>query len=181
MLRKTASIFAAAIAACCAFTVNAAGFDGKTLVTNDWFDASFTGLTVDTVIATNTATGITRGAGTWTSAPTNGTAKIVADSDAGGGATKLAIDATDEELTFTPAAPASATGMETVSVEVNTVPVASLTDPEGGAQTAFAIHSPDGVAPFSCGLRLRRHIPRLDEPRLCERGRPYQRLVHSYP
>ena len=109
MFRKTTSIFAAAIAACCAFTVNAAGFDGKTLVTNDWFDASFTALAVDTVIATNTATGITRGAGTWTSAPTNGTAKIVAD----GGATKLAIDAPDEELTFTPAALASATGMGT--------------------------------------------------------------------
>ena len=148
MFCKTSSIFAAAIAACCAFTINAAGLDGKTLVTNDWFDASFTGpgLTIDTVIATNTATGITRGAGTWTSAPTNGMAKIVADEDAGGGATKLTVDAPDEELTFTPAALSPATGMETMSVEVNTVSVPTLTDPEGGAQTAFAIYSPDGVA-----------------------------------
>ena len=146
MFCKTSSIFAAAIAACCAFTVNAAGFDGKTLVTNDWFDASFTSLAVDTVIATNTTTGITLGAGSWTSAPTNGTAKIVADEDVGGGATKLTVDAPDEELTFTPAALASATGMETVSVEVNTVSVPTLTDPEGDAQTAFAIYSPDGEA-----------------------------------
>ena len=146
MFCKTSSIFAAAIAACCAFTVNAAGFDGKTLVTNDWFDASFTSLAVDTVIATNTTTGITLGAGSWTSAPTNGMAKIVADEDAGGGATKLAVDAADEELTFTPAVLASVTGMETVSVEVNTVSVPTLTDPEGGAQTAFAIYSPDGEA-----------------------------------
>ena len=145
MSRKTASIFAATIAACCAFAVNAAGFDGKTLVTNDWFDASFTAQTVDAVIATSTATGITFGAGTWTSAPTNGTAKIVADEDAGGGATMLAIDAPDEELTFTPAVLASATGMETVSVNVNTVPVDTLTDPEGGAQGAFAIYSANGV------------------------------------
>ena len=145
MFRKTASIFVAAIAACCAFAVNADGFDGKTLTTNDWFDASFTALAVDTVIATNTATGITFGAGTWTSAPTNGTAKIVADEDAGGGATMLAIDAPGEELTFTPAALASATGMETVSINVNTVPVDTLPAPEGGAQGAFAIYSTNGV------------------------------------
>ena len=141
MFRKTASIFAAALLACAAFTVNAAGFDGKTLVTNAWFNASFTALTVGTDIATNTATGITRGAGSWTSAPTNGTAKIVAD----GEATKLSIDAPDEELTFTPAALAPATGMETMSIEVNTIPVAELPEPEGGAQGAFAIYSTNGV------------------------------------
>jgi len=145
MFRKTASIFAATIAACCALTVNAAGFDGKTLVTNDWFDASFTAQTVDTVIAQDSTTGITRGAGSWTVVPATGTAKFVADADAGEGATKLTIDAPDEELTFTPAVLASATGMETVSVNVNTVPVDTLTDPEGGAQGAFAIYSANGV------------------------------------
>ena len=145
MFRKTASIFAAAIAVCCAFAVNAAGFDGKTLVTNDWFDASFTTQTVDTVIAQDSMTGITLGAGSWTAVPATGTAKIVADADAGEGATKLTIDAPDEELTFTPAVLASATGMETVSVNVNTVPVDTLTDPEGGAQGAFAIYSANGV------------------------------------
>ena len=141
MFRKTASIFAAAIAACAAFAVNAAGFDGMSLATNDWFDASFTALAVDTLIATNTTTGITRGAGTWTSAPTNGTAKIAAD----GEATLLSIDAPGEELTFTPVALAPATGMETVSIEVNTIPVAELPEPEGGAQGAFAIYSTNGV------------------------------------
>ena len=146
MFCKTSSIFAAAIAACCALAANAAGFDGKTLVTNDWFDASFTGLPVDTAIAQDSTTGITPGAGSWTAVPATGTAKIVADDDVGGGATKLTVDAPDEELTFTPAALSPATGMETMSVEVNTVPVATLTDPEGGAQTAFAIYSPDGEA-----------------------------------
>ena len=145
MFCKTSSIFAAAIAVCCAFAVNAAGFDGKTLVTNDWFDASFTAQTVDTVIAQDSTTGITRGAGSWTVVPATGTAKFVADADAGEGATKLTIDAPDEELTFTPAVLASATGMETVSVNVNTVPVDTLTDPEGGAQGAFAIYSANGV------------------------------------
>ncbi|MBR5549206.1 MAG: hypothetical protein IKU71_05710 [Kiritimatiellae bacterium] len=145
MFRKTASIFVAAIAACCAFAVNADGFDGKTLTTNDWFDASFTALAVDTVIATNTATGITFGAGTWTSAPTNGTAKIVADKDAGGGATMLAIDAPGEELTFTPAALASATGMETLTFDVCTEAVDELLTPDAQPQAAFTIYSDDGV------------------------------------
>lgn len=145
MFRKTASIFVAAIAACCALTVNADGFDGKTLVTNDWFDASFTSLTVDTVIATNTATGITFGAGTWTSAPTNGTAKIVADEDAGSGATMLAIDAPGEELTFTPAVIVSATGMETLSFDVCTEAVDELPTPDAQTQAAFTIYSDDGV------------------------------------
>ena len=141
MFRKTASIFAAALLACAAFTVNAAGFDDLTLVTNDWFDASFTSLTVGTDIATNTATGITLGDGSWTSAPTNGTAKIAAD----GEATLLSIDAPGEELTFTPVALAPATGMETISIDMNTIPVAELSDPEGGAQAAFAIYSTNGV------------------------------------
>ena len=141
MFRKTTSIFAAAIAACCALTVNAAGFDGKTLVTNDWFDASFTSLTAGTSISQGSATGITRGAGSWTAVPSTGTAEIVSD----GAATKLMVDALDEVLTFTPAVLASATGMETVSVDVNTVPVDTLFAPEGGAQAGFAIYSPNGV------------------------------------
>ena len=145
MFCKTSSIFAAAIAACCAFTVNAAGFDGKTLVTNDWFDASFTSLAVDTVIATNTTTGITLGAGSWTSVPTNGTAKIVADEDVGGGATMLAFDAPGEELTFTPAALASATGMETLTFDVCTEAVDELQAQDAQTQAAFTIYSDDGI------------------------------------
>ena len=145
MFRKTASIFASAIVACGAFVVNAAGFDGMALTTNDWFDASFTSLAVDTVIATNTATGITLGAGSWTSAPTNGTAKIVADEDFGGGATMLAVDAPGEELTFTPAALASATGMETLAFDVCTEAADELPAQDAQTQTAFTIYSDDGV------------------------------------
>ena len=145
MFRKTASIFASAIVACGAFVVNAAGFDGMALTTNDWFDASFTSLAVDTVIATNTTTGITLGAGSWTSVPTNGTAKIVADEDVGGGATMLAFDAPGEELTFTPAALASATGMETLTFDVCTEAVDELQAQDAQTQAAFTIYSDDGI------------------------------------
>ena len=124
----------------------AAGFDDLTLVTNDWFDASFTGLTVDTVISQGDTTGITSGTGSWTAVPTTGTAKIAADADQGGEATLLSINAEDEELTFTPAALATATGMATVTVDMKTIAVDTLPTPEGDAQGAFAIYSPDGEA-----------------------------------
>ena len=145
MFRKTASIFAVMIAACGAFAVNAAGFDGMALTTNDWFDASFTSLTVDTVIAQDSTTGITLGAGSWTAVPSTGTAKIVADEDAGSGATMLALDAPGEELTFTPAVLVSATGMETLSFDVCTEAVDELLTPDAQTQAAFTIYSDDGV------------------------------------
>ena len=93
----------------------------------------------------NSTTGIVRGAGSWTVVPAEGTAKIVADADAGGEATMLSVDATDEELTFTPAALASATGMETVTFNVKTVPITSLSAPDGDTQAAFAILSTNGI------------------------------------
>lgn len=124
----------------------AAGFDGMTLVTNNWFDANFTALTAETPIAQDSTTGITRGAGSWTAVPTTGTAKIAADADAGEGATLLSINAEEGELTFTPAVLATATGMATVTVDVKTIAVDTLPTPEGGAQGAFAIYSPDGEA-----------------------------------
>ena len=146
MVRKTSSIFAAAIFACGVFAANAAGFDGMSLATNDWFDAGFTALTAETSISQGGTLGITRGAGSWTAVPAAGTAKIVADAGAGGEAALLAIDAPDEELTFTPAALASATGMETLSFDVFTSSVDELPTPSGGAQGAFAIYSADGTA-----------------------------------
>ena len=94
--------------------------DGVAFTTNDWFDASFTSLAVDTAIATNSTTGITCGAGMWTEAPTNGTAKIVADGE--GPATYLEVKAPGESLTFTPStstSPSSASysrGMRETSV-----------------------------------------------------------------
>ena len=74
-MKKVSSLVATCVSALAiVFPVvsNATGLDGVSFTTNDWFDASFTSLAVDTVIATNTATGITRGAGSWTAAPTNG-------------------------------------------------------------------------------------------------------------
>ena len=120
------------------------GFDGLTLVTNAWFAADFTRLTAGTVITQGSTTGISSGAGSWTSVPASATAQIVAD--AGGEATLLSINAEEGELTFTPAALATATGMATVTVDVKTIAVDTLPTPEGGAQGAFAIYSPDGEA-----------------------------------
>ena len=96
---------------------SAVDLDGVAFTTNDWFDASFTSLAVDTAIATNSTTGITPGAGMWTEAPTNGTATIVADADAGGGATCLSLSAPGELLKFTPAPFSVTSGMETVVAE----------------------------------------------------------------
>ena len=102
----------------CALGAVAAGFDGSPLTTNDWFDASFTALTADTAIAQGDTTGITPGAGSWTVVPATGTAVIAADADAGGAATLLSLSAPGEELTFTPAACAATSGLETVSAEM---------------------------------------------------------------
>ena len=79
-------ILAMTAAFVCTFCAMAAGFDGMNLTTNDWFDASFTALAADTAIAQGDTTGITPGAGSWTSVPTTGKATIAADDDAGGGA-----------------------------------------------------------------------------------------------
>ena len=122
------------------------GFDGMTLVTNNWFAADFTAQTAGTVITQGSTTGISSGAGSWTAVPATGTAQIVADADAGGEATRLSINAEEGELTFTPAALATATGMATVAVDVKTIAVDTLPTPKGGAQGAFAIYSPDGEA-----------------------------------
>ena len=137
-MKTTAAVkfFATALFACGALAANSAGFDGMTLVTNDWFDASFTSLAVDTTIATNTATGITRGAGSWTEALTNGTATIVADADA----TFLSLNAPGEMLKFTPAPFSVTTGMETVTAEVKITPVdGELPAISAGAQGAFTL------------------------------------------
>ena len=139
MFRKTASIFASAIVACGAFVVNAAGFDGKTLVTNDWFDASFTALTAsDTAIAQGDTTGL-GGSGSWTVVPATGVAKIAADADAGGADTFLAVDAPGEELTFSPTNLAVVSGMETSSFDVKSDAIDTLPEISGDAQAAFAV------------------------------------------
>ena len=137
MKKLVASIVLALV---CAFSASAAGFDGKNLVTNDWFEASFTSLAVDTDIATNTETGITRGAGSWTEAPTNGTAKIDADDDVGGGATCLSLNAPGELLKFTPAPFSVTSGMETVVAEFKADAIDSLPELPGNVQGAFTVY-----------------------------------------
>ena len=132
----------AVLSFCGAFAAVAAGFDGKTLTTNDWFDANFTALTADTAIAADSTTGITLGAGLWTAVPSTGTATVVADAD-NNSATVLSIEAPDEELEFTPAAFASPTGMETVTFKVKADAIDTLPTPSD-AQTAFTLYSADG-------------------------------------
>ena len=134
------NIVAALAVGCIASVVGAAGFDGKSLTTNDWFDASFTALTADTVIAQGGTTGITRGAGSWSAVPATGTAVIAADADAGGEATLLAISAPDEELTFTPAALAATSGLETVSAEIKADAIDELPALGADVQAAFTVY-----------------------------------------
>ena len=77
-------------AALCASTVHAAGFDGKSLTTNDWFDVGFSGVAADTAITAGSTIGITLGAGSWTAVPTSGEAVVLS-----GGT--LSIDADSDE------------------------------------------------------------------------------------
>ena len=110
------------IAALCSTTAYAAGPAAIPPVTNDWFDVGFTSLPAGTAITTDSTTGFTRGAGSWSSAP-DGVAEVVAD----GSATCLSIDAdTTELLTLAPAALASVVSNETISVEINPVAITSL-------------------------------------------------------
>jgi len=110
---------ATSIAIASAFSALAAGFDGMDLVTNSWFAADFTAdLATGSAIVANSSTGVTYGAGTWTTVPATGTAVIAADADAGGGATMLSLEAPGEELTFTPSPYASPSGMETFVSEL---------------------------------------------------------------
>ena len=132
-------ILAMTAAFVCTFCAMAAGFDGYTLTTNDWFDASFTALTADTVIAQGDTTGITRGAGSWTAVPTTGSATIAADADAGGEATLLSLSAPGEELTFTPAPFATTSGYETVSVELKADAIDELPEVGSDVQAAFTV------------------------------------------
>ena len=132
-------ILAMTAAFVCTFCAMAAGFDGYALTTNDWFDASFTALTADTVIAQGDTTGITGGAGSWTAVPTTGSATIAADADAGGEATLLSLSAPGEELTFTPAPFATTSGYETVSVELKADAIDELPEVGNDVQAAFTV------------------------------------------
>lgn len=142
MLQKTLAtitVFGSAIAAL------AAGFDGKNLTTNDWFDANFTSLTAnDTPIASGDTTGLA--GGSWTAVPATGTAKIAAD----GEATLLALDAPGEELVFSPTNLAAVSGMETSSFKIKSDAIDALPEIAGDAQAAFTIFD-DGTTVSAMG------------------------------
>ena len=139
MRKMSVKLSAATFAMSGALAAFSAGFDGMSLATNDWFDANFTALTADTAIAADSTTGITLGAGSWTAVPSTGTATVVADADAGGGATMLSLDAPGEDLVFAPAVFSSPTDYETVSFVVKGD--ASDTPPAmgGDVQAAFTL------------------------------------------
>lgn len=137
-LRTLAMVVAVCLFAC---GVNAAGFDGMTLVTNSWFDANFTALTANTDITQGSDTGITLGAGSWSSVPDSATAQIVADTEVGEGATLLSIDVyTSDLLTFSPAPFSITSGYETVAVDIKTDPVYELPTLDNNVQGAFLIY-----------------------------------------
>ena len=108
--------------------------------TNDWFDVSFEALTPETAISVDSTTGISLGAGSWTSVPADGTAKIVADEDAGGVATCLSLNAPGEELTLTPATYGSPSDIETLSVQVKADAIDELPVLDGNVQGAFTVY-----------------------------------------
>ncbi len=114
----------------------AAGFDGLTLKTNDWFDASFQG--VASQITQGSAVGITHGAGSWTNVPGEGV------TNGGSGYITLATEPS-ENLTFTPAPFSVTSGYETVVAnikpEVTDGDLITLTD----VQAAFCIQVDDGT------------------------------------
>ena len=109
--------------------------------TNNWFDANFTnGIAANTAIESGSTTGITRGAGSWTAVPTNGTATIVADVDAGGEATMLSIAAPGEELTLMPAPFSATTGLESVSFQLKADAMDELPEIGDDVQAAFTVY-----------------------------------------
>ena len=111
------------VVALCSTAAYAAGPTAKPLTTNDWFDVGFTSLAAGTTITAGSTTGFARGAGSWTSVPSDGGAEVVAD----GSATCLSIDAdTDDLLVLEPVALSSAVNDESISVEVNSTAITSL-------------------------------------------------------
>ena len=146
-MKKLAASIVIAIAS--AFNAVAAGFDGMNLVTNAWFAANFTtGLAEGSAIVANSATGVTVGAGSWTTVPATGTAVIAADEDAGGGATMLSVNAPGEELVLTPSAYASPSGLETFASEVKGEAIEELPSLDATVQGAFTIYD-DGAGNVS--------------------------------
>ena len=106
---RTITITAVALVA--ALSARATGFDGLTLQTNDWFAASVNMEDVGSSIVRNSATNITKGAGSWTEVPSVGTAINATDN----AVNFIALSSDlDDQLTFTPAPFAVTSGYETV-------------------------------------------------------------------
>lgn len=96
-----------------AASVGATGFEGLTLQTNDWFDASFSSAGETTIVQDSTI-GITKGAGSWTAVPKGAAKTTTMD-------TKIVLSVSadmDELLTFTPAPFSVTSGYETVTAQI---------------------------------------------------------------
>lgn len=96
-----------------AASVGATGFEGLTLQTNDWFDASFSSAG-ETTIGQGSTIGITKGAGSWTAVPEGAATTTTMD-------TKIVLSVSadmDELLTFTPAPFSVTSGYETVTAQI---------------------------------------------------------------
>jgi hypothetical protein len=128
---RTITITAVALVA--ALSARATGFDGLTLQTNDWFAASVNVKDVGSSIVRNSATNITKGAGSWTEVPSVGTATNATD----GIEHFIALSAQDESLTFTPAPFAVTSGYETVVAQIKADAGDELPAFDGNPQAAF--------------------------------------------
>lgn len=132
---KIVSIAAASFASLALMFANAA-----TVQTNELFSANFTtGLAVDTTIAQGGTTGITSGGGSWTSVPTQGSAKIADDPALDGSKTLLDVKAEENEKLVYSSGNSVANNGEIVSFTVYTDSVPELAALGNDAQSAFAI------------------------------------------
>jgi len=108
--KKMKKMTIAAVALVAALSARATGFNELTLQTNHWFAASVKVMDVGSSIVRDSATNITKGAGSWTEVPSDGTAINATDDTV----CFIALSAQDESLTFTPAPFAVTSGYETV-------------------------------------------------------------------
>ena len=141
-----------AVAAMAGLPLFAAGFDGLSLQTNDWFDAAFSSVGVGTAITSGSTTGITRGAGSWTAVPSDGIATNATD---GSSRFISLLTEPDDNLTFTPAPFAVTSGYETVVANIKAeVTDGDLTEFEASeVQAAFCIKA-ESEAVFAMGHTL---------------------------
>ena len=133
---KMRTITITAVALVAALSTRATGFDGLTLQTNDWFAASVNVNDVGSSIVLDSATNITKGAGSWTAVPSDGTATNATEN-----AVNFIVLSSDfdEQLTFTPVPFAVTSGYETVVATIKAEAGDELPVFDGNPQAAFTV------------------------------------------